>query len=1018
MAEIVAYVLLIDGIPTVFTTSEDVTNAHVAAWGFVTAYPGLHFPTRLPASLDLRSGMLQGSSATFDIHDIDGTLPALFANSWDDAEPLNGVSNISPADDPAPGVVWGKYVGTETIGAAGERRRYSCVPGWHVGMWHVGGEQALEAGLGSAPVSDVPVVWAGRRVCLHRIVWDGSSWSDLTDSTTARSTRVWFGTLLGQGDVEGRVWSFQAAGPESWIGGTIGLGYPVEERTIEADAPLNEEADEHVLYGVLLVENLFNAAESGFTYADPYIDSTSLAGATTYEDFVSGMDTFLGGMAADDSTSDTPGISLNDHGVSDLRYLDTPGQVGLGVRWDESVHVITLDSPGSVLKCRINAHEKVWKRLGYDPATQNNTVDALEHPEKYGDFRPDPYSPGRWYGYFWSASPAAMAARDNLEPYVTWNGELNNNNSWRIWPPIYGPGANYFDKDATPQVIRVTGVDDLWLPPSYQLLGDGGGLGLPTDPDDPNSVYNISGVGDVTHSGLVAFTGPYRDETDPDAEVKTITVPAYVAWRQLSDGTVATSGGQPTLVIWGWPDPRKYGMGDISPTIWGSWRVAPEGEKGLTMRPLWTWEYFDGVGGAYRADATVRKIIESTGEDETRMPPSHSLAVPASMVGGIVGDTTNELNLAVPVTGKPVSARDLLKTILAPTGYALGLDGGRFKIFDPYQVEWWGATAIGVEDLAGKPGEPRESIPSQRLRILSPIDLVTFQARQDPVSGKYLDRSTVPQEIRSRDMGVMYRGQTVKHAVDAPHLPDPDVDLPQAETDWNTSRIYQRWEAITSWWGRQHFEVQLEIAASRASSFWPGSLVELTNPWLINPTGGVYGVSGARGFVTSRNFNAKDERCQVTAIIEARTLLLYAPSAKATEYRANTDGEGYRIFVEDDHLGMRSGTDFRDVDGFVEPAWSTVGGNADIEVFSFDGVSWTGGIYGTVSSINSEASNCYITLTGALTGATWLRDQHHIVVLRDAENQSASWPLVVYAPIGNKSGNYTGTTKTKKFRGI
>jgi hypothetical protein len=190
--------------------------------------------------------------------------------------------------------------------------------------------------------------------------------------------------------------------------------------------------------------------------------------------------------------------------------------------------------------------------------------------------------------------------------------------------------------------------------------------------------------------------------------------------------------------------------------------------------------------------------------------------------------------------------------------------------------------------------------------------------------------------------------------------------------------------------------------------------VEITNPWLVNPAAASYGVTSAPGYVLSRSVNAKAETCQITCLVSGGTLLLYAPAALATRYDDNEVAEGYRLFVEDDYLSIRSGT--FDCQGFVEPGWSTAGGDASIEVFSFDGSTWTGGIYGTVDSVNAAAGNCYIKLTGALTGATWYRDRHHIVVLREATNQAAAWPLVVYAPIGNKSGNYTGSTKTHKFK--
>src|SRR5690606_34925657 len=101
-------------------------------------------------------------------------------------------------------------------------------------------------------------------------------------------------------------------------------------------------------------------------------------------------------------------------------------------------------------------------------------------------------------------------------------------------------------------------------------------------------------------------------------------------------------------------------------------------------------------------------------------------------------------------------------------------------------------------------------------------------------------------------------------------------------------------------------------------------------------------------------------------------------------------------------------------EGFAEPPWSTAGGDADIEVFAVSPTSVTGGIYGTVDHINAEPGNCYIQLTGALTGATWLRDEHHLVVLRNAADQGAAWPFAVLSAIGNKSGYDEGSNQSRQ----
>jgi hypothetical protein len=127
-----------------------------------------------------------------------------------------------------------------------------------------------------------------------------------------------------------------------------------------------------------------------------------------------------------------------------------------------------------------------------------------------------------------------------------------------------------------------------------------------------------------------------------------------------------------------------------------------------------------------------------------------------------------------------------------------------------------------------------------------------------------------------------------------------------------------------------------------------------------------------------------------------------------TRYDDDEDGEGYRLFCDDDALGCRDGATF-DVSGFVEPGLTASGGNALIEGFAFDGVTWTRGIYGTVDYVYESSGSCFIKLTGALTGATYRRDQWHVFVLRNDAEQTAAWVAEVFAPLCAKDGTSDGT---------
>lgn len=58
------------------------------------------------------------------------------AQGWERAYPRLVLQTLEPGD-PSPSSTWGKWVGTEGIGAIGELHRISCMPGFEAGMRHI-----------------------------------------------------------------------------------------------------------------------------------------------------------------------------------------------------------------------------------------------------------------------------------------------------------------------------------------------------------------------------------------------------------------------------------------------------------------------------------------------------------------------------------------------------------------------------------------------------------------------------------------------------------------------------------------------------------------------------------------------------------------------------------------------------------------------------------------------------------------------------------------------------------------
>lgn len=1053
----VAYLLKVDGLSTTFVTTEEVTDAYVQGLGFTRAYPGLRLPTGLQMSIDLRTGVLEGSNASFQIEDIDDTLPQIFGVNLDESEPL--LSNV-PAGTSALGAsLYATCIGTETIGSSGERRRHTCVYGYNVGIEHISEQQASVTSATASPVSATPVTWPGRRFALYRLVKQADgSWPDLTSETERLAARVYWGTLTGLGDPTEKTWTIGVAGPESWLGGTLGTAFEQNPVEVLVGVELDEDANEHVLIGVLDIVHLFDETDpdddvNAYVYTDPTTNTALLSGAADYDDIATAMNSFLD-VLQDDATY---GSALSSEGNSSLRYSTSDGEDGIMVRWDR-------DAFGSIgnaysLRLRVLAHEKVWKILGYDPPVQNESIDPIDNADKFCLFeRPNGTTtaeaqlltwsldyPGHWMGTFWAADAVAMKAK--LEGKTSSAPEHTNAGGHeRWWPPLYKGGTNQFDINATAQLFTVKKFEPLFLSSSKAVP-------LPADPDDASSAFSIPSVGTVTHQGIVVFEGPFRDQTDPEAEVTKIRIPARVAWRESSDGSVATDSQFPALVIYEWPDPWLYGFEDKRPTLWGSWRVPPNDGEPLTMRSLLVLEHgpgpdvvsyivarmlaSTGAAGAWSAYGLGSGATLTTGPNDVGITGigdeklgqytdaedgAYALGIPAEMLA--LGSERGSLEVALERTadddlhrckvtaGKVVSARETMRSILAPTGWCISVAGGRYGLFDPFSFEApeLGTGVITNESLAGEPGDPSSAIPEQKLRKWAPIDRAKLNARYNPVTGAH----ALTETLRSPDQDSWYRAQSIEHTVDGSHLIHPLIPNLKG-SNWRPSWL-ERWRKICRWWSRQHFECSLTVHAARATEFLPGSSVAITNSWLVNAAGAVYGVTQATGFVTSSQLNCEEEAVDITCIVDASTLRLYATAAKATRYIENEGGVGYRLEVEDDYLGVRGQTGTLDVEGFAEPAYSTAGGDASLEVYAFDHTSWTGGIYGTVDSVNAVAGSCYIQLTGALTGATWLRDHEHIVVLREQSSQAAAWPLGVLSPIGDETGVYTGSTKSPPFK--
>jgi hypothetical protein len=359
------------------------------------------------------------------------------------------------------------------------------------------------------------------------------------------------------------------------------------------------------------------------------------------------------------------------------------------------------------------------------------------------------------------------------------------------------------------------------------------------------------------------------------------------------------------------------------------------------------------------------------------------------------------------VAGVAASGRELIARLLSPTGIALGFSGGQYTPFDAWRFPTpdEAVATITTEWYAGQAkADPASIVPTQSQRLWGSIDKLDVRGRIAPVGGEYFTEL----ELSATDSGARSRSTQIVQAVKGDHLVHPL--LPIQGGSW-TNDLEPRWRTGFAFWGANHSVVPIPVHAELGLAVYPGDGVLLTDPWLLN-TLGLYGVSIAAGRVIGRNHNAKSEIVTLDILMAAETdFRMWAPSALVLEY---DEADPFVLVCEPDALKDR-GTG-RDVSGFAEPPYSDEGGDASVEIFSFDGSTWNGGIFGTVASV--DASTNSITLTGALTGAPWYSDEHHVVVLREWGAQAAAWPLRWHAPICDKDGTHTGGQPGIKWRGL
>jgi hypothetical protein len=987
------------------------TNRELEGTGFFDdgrqVLGGLHPPSPEMAIDAYSDFQFKRTATEIAIEDFDGRLAEMLAGFDGSEETL--FPSVLPTDDLAARTeLHGMQVGNEAIGPDGERNVYPAIPGFSRPRLHIGEDYELDE-VAAAPVSPRPVILEGRRVVLYRVYRDHvtypppspgfSSWRPV-----AEAERIWWGTLRKAGhDIDGREWKLQCDGPESWI--YTRLGMLSQERPVRVWAPMvlddTPGADE------TRVRVTFRGAEGPETNAEEYGEDF-YATAITANDTI-GLRAEVGALIVSVATTVAGGTGI---------FTAFHGQtITVNVANGEVAIRIDNEATSRYAQLTWGMHEKAWKRWGVDPAVQNALA---EDDELYIEFvRNDVSAPGPGY---WEAIITTKAKPGfDSEQY-----QIDNDGLPRVWKPLY-PGGTMVLEPGSGQVLNLG--DDIV---HHSGQHDRPPLG---DPDDPTSPYPL-GSG-VNRHGYWLIWGPRRfagvdanGETLEDFEEVQVV---EASWREPTQDLAQVAGDPPQIVVQRWLAPRRFGID--RPRLTSAWVALQNDERTVYARPLLRLGYTPHTADPEDGDQAhlvIQRLLYTTGQTPgwvgyeggaptlaatanepagvpagLRLDAEHEdlgCAVPASMIRAPahwtaraerLSDALRRISLVIT---PGMETESLFRGLMTPRGWGWSLDGGQYGLLDITET-LSPAGAIALDYRRKRTGNANlrdHTAARQQGRAFAPKDKYTLRfdwSPKDESFGQQLSQ-------RSPDRGSRYR----PYPGDDKRLrsgQSTSEHIAEAHGSRNAGGWVERQADVARWYDRGQFWLERYSVMRRpGQDLWLGTKVVLAEPRAANPSG-TYGVVGAVGIITRAKAVRGGDEFEVDVLVDAASttrLRINAPRARARGYNPATR----ELIVDDDWLEV--GGDHIDAEHFVEPSWSSLGGDAVIQVRQWSGAGWRVTCSGTVESVVTTPGSCRIVLTEAGLAGTYYRDDDAVVTLHPT--QTAAWVLAFFSPICDEDGTW------------
>ncbi len=992
----VRWVLFIDGIPYAWTTdlgqggrgslrgsgasswigrSEDAIGG-VEVVGARTVLGGLELPPTIRESLDVKAGELEPNPITIRLHDVDGLLPQLFGREGKTTDVLR--ERIGPGTDalPATGLgpggtvigLWGRHIGLERIGTAGERRLFPAIPFELVGFDHAVHQDAPFPGeLPPVLVSDEPLQWTGRLVTLYEVYRDpddtsadASAWPTW-DLQHAAGQLAWVGVVRGVSRQRGGVWELACHGRDALLRRTLGAVTTATWMPITAELNLTEEQAGFGVWWEHLPVGQFPRTFNGSILAAPLTSTTKLELVDEIDGVIQdALDGTSTNNVGDDGDLDTWTVGADSQNPT-AGIIDTDGFY---------VSKATQSSDQELLIMYVLAHRRVWGQLGYEPETQafdarNTATDDARQivferldggQEISGTYGTGVYTPGPdyWIGRF---TTAAVGATEDISDSNDWD----NGSSERYWPPKFTGEPYSIDLGGNGQIVRLGGGASPYIEGQLTVYHSG------ADVDGSPS----------TRARFFALRGKVLPAVDAEP-VETVQVGLFEWDESPTYGSVSPGAGAvPALRLVQWLDPRTFGLnyrklGDEYGLSY--WTGVGSGEGAIEVCPLhaYAWRGDDqpefaftlflqvlvstGAGGGYD---TAGMITEGPNSPDGALAGVRfwcadleladlGLGIPQQLVGtvseifaafnDVPGGWAGPLNRVRYAYLGPFLAQDMLSSLLRSRRLMMRTHGGRISVvrLAPFGG---GEADITLTERDLYDSEPPEQLPAP----VGQLDGMRLSYRWDPIAGKtqleHLERARDP-AARSRT------GELIEPVEDHGLMPTPWGLPPSAGVGpwWDDIRQVWAYEGA-NFYSEDHYALSLLVSRPKGQDLATGTRVLLGNPWPHNNAGG-YGIVDHVGIVTAVDIDTATHARRAETFVfagQGAGYRYFAPHPRIL------DQAGATLTLSTDQYGHGNPA-IRDGDGLSRPSWSTASTACRIQILYRIGETWAlGGQHDVVS---------------------------------------------------------------------